>query len=75
MHEAAKRKDLGIIKLVLARGGDVLARDRKGKLPVEVSRDERIKNVLKEGELFLPKLLSFSRNWIINSAFVFVLLC
>ncbi|BGP16866.1 hypothetical protein JCM10213_007313 [Rhodosporidiobolus nylandii] len=46
LHEAVRRKDLGIIKLVLSRGGDVLARDRKGKLPVDLAKDDRIKSVL-----------------------------
>lgn len=49
LHEAARRKDLGIIKLVIAKGGDVLARDRKGKIPVDLAKDERIKQVLRHG--------------------------
>ncbi|GAA5952324.1 hypothetical protein JCM21900_003782 [Sporobolomyces salmonicolor] len=48
LHEAVRRKDLGLIKLVLGRGGDVLARDRKGKLPVDLAKDERIKSVLRQ---------------------------
>lgn len=52
LHEAARRKDLGIIKLVVARGGDVLVRDRKGKLAVEVAKDERIKIMLKQSEYY-----------------------
>ncbi|GAA5934756.1 OSBP family protein [Sporobolomyces koalae] len=50
LHEAVRRKDLGLIKLVLNRGGDVLARDRKGKLPVDYAKDDRIKTVLKQVE-------------------------
>lgn len=49
LHEAVKRKDLGIVKLVISKGGDVLARDRKGKLPVDLAKDERVKNVLRQG--------------------------
>jgi hypothetical protein len=48
LHEAAKRKDLGIIKLVIAKGGDVLARDRKAKIALDVAKDERIKQVLRQ---------------------------
>ncbi|GAA5919977.1 hypothetical protein JCM6882_004144, partial [Rhodosporidiobolus microsporus] len=48
LHEAVRRKDLGIIKLVLGRGGDVLARDKKGKLPVDLAKDERIRTVLRQ---------------------------
>ncbi|GJN91163.1 hypothetical protein Rhopal_004181-T1 [Rhodotorula paludigena] len=47
LHEAVRRKDLGLIKLVLARGGDVLARDKRGKLPVDLAKDERIRSVLR----------------------------
>lgn len=48
LHEAAKRKDLGIIKLVIAKGGDVLARDKKAKIALDVAKDERIKQVLRQ---------------------------
>ncbi|GAA5871264.1 hypothetical protein JCM16303_000699 [Sporobolomyces ruberrimus] len=48
LHEAVRRKDLGLIKLVLNRGGDVLVRDRKGKLPNDFAKDDRIKSVLKQ---------------------------
>ncbi|GAA6060031.1 hypothetical protein JCM10212_001028 [Sporobolomyces blumeae] len=48
LHEAVRRKDLGLIKLVLNRGGDVLARDRKGKLAVDFAKDDRIKSVLRQ---------------------------
>ncbi|GAA6017217.1 hypothetical protein JCM11491_001856 [Sporobolomyces phaffii] len=48
LHEAVKRKDLGLIKLVVNRGGDVLVRDRKGKLPADFAKDDRIKAVLRQ---------------------------
>ncbi|GAA5910494.1 OSBP family protein [Sporobolomyces salmoneus] len=48
LHEAVRRKDLGLIKLVLNRGGDVLVRDRKGKLPNDLAKDDRIKAVLRQ---------------------------
>jgi len=48
LHESVRRKDLGLIKLVLNRGGDVLGRDRKGKLPVDFAKDDRIKSVLRQ---------------------------
>jgi hypothetical protein len=46
LHEATRRKDLGIIKLVIARGADVLVRDRKRKAPLDVCKDDRIRAVL-----------------------------
>lgn len=48
LHEAVKRKDLALIKLVLSRGADVLARDKKGKMPIDLAKDDRIKDVLKK---------------------------
>lgn len=48
LHAAAQRKDLGLIKLVLARGGDVLVRDRRSKIPLDLAKDERIKAVLRQ---------------------------
>ncbi|RUS13922.1 hypothetical protein BC937DRAFT_94600 [Endogone sp. FLAS-F59071] len=49
LHEAARNRDIDLVQWCLDRGADVLIRDRKGKLPAEVSKDERIKSLLKEG--------------------------
>ncbi|GAA6054540.1 hypothetical protein NBRC10513_006078 [Rhodotorula toruloides] len=48
LHEAARRKDLGLIKPVLSKGGDVLARDKRGKLAIDLAKDQRIKDVLRQ---------------------------
>lgn len=48
LHEAVRRKDLGLIKLVIARGGDVLAKDKRGKIPAEIAKDERLRAVLQD---------------------------
>ncbi|KAK4054159.1 hypothetical protein OIV83_001185 [Microbotryomycetes sp. JL201] len=48
LHEAVRRKDLGLIKLAIARGADVVARDKKGKLPIDLAKDDRIKTVLRQ---------------------------
>lgn len=50
LHEAAKRKDLAVIKLAVSKGADILGRDKKGKLPIDSAKDERIKSVLRQGE-------------------------
>lgn len=47
LHEAVRRRDLALIKLVLSRGADVLARDKRGKLPIDVAKDEKVKDILK----------------------------
>lgn len=50
LHEAVKRKDLGLIKLAIAKGADVLSRDKRGKVPLDSAKDDRIKSVLQQGE-------------------------
>jgi hypothetical protein len=62
LHEAAKRKDLGIIKLTISKGGDVLARDRKGKIPIDLAKDERIKTVLRQGECTRGNMSKLNRE-------------
>ncbi|KAI5803847.1 Oxysterol-binding protein-domain-containing protein [Geopyxis carbonaria] len=48
LHEAAKRKDTKLIQLLLMHGADPFRRDKKGKLPQDVTKDERTKGVLKK---------------------------
>jgi ankyrin repeat protein len=47
LHEAAKRKDTKLIQVLLMHGADPFRRDRKGKLPQDVTKDDRTKGVLK----------------------------
>lgn len=54
LHEAAKRNDLGLIKLVLSKGGDAMVRDRLGKVPLELAGDDRVKAVLRSGTSRCP---------------------
>lgn len=50
LHEAARRRDLRLVELVVKRGGDVFVRDRRGRraLEGEKSADERIKAYLRQ---------------------------
>lgn len=47
LHEAARSKDLRLIQLLLMRGADPFRRDRKGKLPQDVTKDDKTRNILK----------------------------
>ncbi|MBW0483706.1 hypothetical protein O181_023421 [Austropuccinia psidii MF-1] len=47
LHEAAKRKDVHLIKLAISKGADVLARDRRNRMPIDVTTDEKIKTILR----------------------------
>ncbi|MCJ1314543.1 hypothetical protein MMC25_008225 [Agyrium rufum] len=48
LHEAARKRDLSLIQLLLLHGADPFRRDRKGKLPQDVTKDERTKAILKK---------------------------
>lgn len=48
LHEAARNKDLQLAQLLLLHGADPFRRDRGGKLPQDVTKDERTKAILKK---------------------------
>jgi oxysterol-binding protein 1 len=47
LHEAARRRDTKLIQLLLLHGADPFHRDRKGKLPQDVTKDDRTRAILK----------------------------
>jgi hypothetical protein len=47
LHEAARRKDTKLIQMLLLNGADPFRRDRKGKLPQDVTKDDRTRAILK----------------------------
>jgi oxysterol-binding protein 1 len=48
LHEAARNKDTKLIQLLLLHGADPFRRDRKGRLPQDVTKDERTRAILKK---------------------------
>ena len=48
LHEAARRKDHKLIQLLLLNGADPFRRDKKGRLPKDVTKDDRTKAILKK---------------------------
>ena len=48
MHQAARNKDTKLIQLLLMHGADPFRRDRKGKLPQDVTKDDRTRAILKK---------------------------
>ena len=48
LHEAARKKDMKLIQLLLLNGADPFSRDRKGKLPQDVTKDDRTRAILKK---------------------------
>lgn len=49
LHEAARRKDLRLIELVVRAGADVFVRDRRGKMAYDgLGRDDRVRVFLRQ---------------------------
>ena len=48
LHEAARKKDIKLIQMLLLNGADPFRRDRKGKLPQDVTKDDRTRAILKK---------------------------
>ncbi len=47
LHEASRKRDVRLIQMLLLNGADPFRRDRKGKLPQDVTKDEKTRNILK----------------------------
>lgn len=48
LHEASKKKDTKLAQILLLSGADPFRRDKKGKLPQDVTKDDRTKAILKK---------------------------
>ncbi len=48
LHEAARKKNIALIQVLLLHGADPFRRDRKGKLAQSISHDDAIKSILKK---------------------------
>ena len=48
LHEAARNRDIKLIQILLLHGADPFRRDRRGKLPQDVTKDERTRAILKK---------------------------
>jgi ankyrin repeat protein len=48
LHEAARKRDVKLIQMLLLNGADPFRRDRKGKLPQDVTKDDRTRAILKK---------------------------
>ena len=48
LHEAARKKDLQLIQLLLLHSADPFRRDRRGKLPQDVTKDDKTRAILKK---------------------------
>ncbi|SPO26277.1 related to SWH1 - Member of an oxysterol-binding protein family [Ustilago trichophora] len=48
LHQAVKRKDTRMIETAVRKGADVYARDRRGKRVNDVTKDEKVKALLRQ---------------------------
>lgn len=48
LHEAARQKNTKLIQTLLLHGADPFRRDRKGKLPQNVTNDDNVKAIIKK---------------------------
>lgn len=48
LHEAARKKDIRLAQMLLLNGADPFRRDHRGKLPPDVTKDDRTKSILKK---------------------------
>jgi hypothetical protein len=48
LHEATRNKDTQLIQILLLNGADPFRRDRRGKLPQEITKDDHTKLILKK---------------------------
>lgn len=48
LHEASKKKDHKLIQILLLNGADPFRRDRKGRLPQDVTKDDKTRAILKK---------------------------
>lgn len=48
LHEGARKKDTKLIQILLMHGADPFRRDRKGKLPQDVTKDDRTRAIVKK---------------------------
>jgi hypothetical protein len=48
LHEGARNRDVQLIEILLTHGADPFRRDKKGKLPQDVTKDDKTKAMLKK---------------------------
>lgn len=48
LHEGARKKDIKLIQILLMHGADPFRRDKKGKLPQDITKDDRTRAILKK---------------------------
>lgn len=48
LHEGARKRDTSLLQILLMHGADPFRRDKKGKLPQDVTKDDKTKAIVKK---------------------------
>lgn len=62
LHDSVRAKNIKLVQFILDHGGDPFRRDRKGKLPVDLAKDDIIKKMLKSASKNQSIVTSQSAN-------------
>ena len=68
LHEAARKKDTALIQMLLLNGADPFQRDRKGKLPQDVTKDDRTRAILKRSPAAVAAQRGIQEKTILGSS-------
>ncbi|OAX82136.1 hypothetical protein ACJ72_03519 [Emergomyces africanus] len=68
LHEAARKKDTKLIQILLMHGADPFRRDRKGKLPQDVTKDDRTRAIVKKSPAAVIAQRGIQEKAILGSA-------
>ncbi|KAK9450282.1 Oxysterol-binding protein-domain-containing protein [Limtongia smithiae] len=74
LHDAVRAKNVKMVQFILSHGGDPFRRDRKGKLPIDITKDESIRKMLKSASKSqsivtgqsaneAPKMKGYLKKW------------
>lgn len=68
LHEAARKKNSRLIQVLLLHGADPFRRDRKGKLPQDVTKDEITRAMLKKSPAAVAAQRGIQEKAVMGSA-------
>ncbi|KAK4232385.1 Oxysterol-binding protein-domain-containing protein [Podospora fimiseda] len=68
LHEAARKKNARLIQVLLLHGADPFRRDRKGKLPQDVTKDEITRAMLKKSPAAVAAQRGIQEKAVLGSA-------
>ncbi|KAF3926914.1 hypothetical protein ABW20_dc0105776 [Dactylellina cionopaga] len=67
LHEAARNRDIRLIQIFLLHGADPFRRDKKGKLPQDITKDEKTRAVLKRSPAAVAAQNSIQEKAVLGS--------